>query len=271
MFNTFPDKFININDEKIVIRPIKAARDIDAAVALQEEIWGGGSGTLPDNFLKINTMVGGVSAGAFRKGSQLVGLVLSIVANLEGKHSQWSLRLGVQKEARNLKLGYWLKTYQKECCLSIGIKSIHWTFDPLEARNAHINLNNLGAKAIHFEKNMYPRSHSKLHQGLEPNDRIIIRWNLKKKLTAKKRPNIDLFKNIPIINNKVGLNSDTVRIEIPLDIQDLKENNINEAVKWRKETSLGFSYYFKEGFEPTHFYKDPKTSRCFYVLKKKQK
>jgi predicted GNAT superfamily acetyltransferase len=70
-----------------------------------------------------------------------------------------------------------LKFFQREEALGRGIRLVVWTFDPLETRNAHFNLNRLGAISRKYLGNFYGLTSSPLHRGL-PTDRLWAEWRL---------------------------------------------------------------------------------------------
>jgi len=75
-------------------------------------------------------------------------------------------------------VGVRLKLAQREEALARGVDLITWTFDPLQARNAQLNLRRLGARATEFLENLYGITSSALHYGL-PTDRLLVRWELR--------------------------------------------------------------------------------------------
>ena len=70
-----------------------------------------------------------------------------------------------------------LKLFQRDEALGRGIRLIQWTFDPLELRNAHFNLNRLGAICREYQPNLYGVTSSPLHRGLAT-DRLLVEWHL---------------------------------------------------------------------------------------------
>src|SRR6201987_2077827 len=107
----------------------------------------------------------------------MVGFTMALVG-IHGKtpylHSHMT---GVLPEYRARKIGRALKLFQREEALSRDIRLIEWTFDPLEMRNAHFNLNRLGAIARRYEPNLYGITSSPLHRGLAT-DRLVAEWYL---------------------------------------------------------------------------------------------
>ncbi len=107
--------------------------------------------------------------------------------------------LAVRKEYRNGGLGRRLKLMQREEALSRGIELIEWTFDPLEIKNAYLNIEKLGAIARRYNINQYGITSSPLQGGL-PSDRLIAEWWLRSKrvrIIAAKGKNSARFRRSP--------------------------------------------------------------------------
>ena len=105
------------------------------------------------------------------------GFVYSMAALKEGLPTQWSHMLGVTPDARDGGLGLALKLAQREHALRMGIDLIEWTYDPLQALNAHFNFAKLGVVVSEYEENIYGDSSSPLHRGT-PTDRFVAQWAL---------------------------------------------------------------------------------------------
>src|SRR5260370_12617025 len=84
---------------------------------------------------------------------------------------------GVHSEYRDRGVGRMLKLFQRSEALGRGIRLIQWTFDPLEVRNAHFNLNRLCPMCREYHRNLYGVTTSPLHRGLET-DRLLVEWHL---------------------------------------------------------------------------------------------
>jgi predicted GNAT superfamily acetyltransferase len=85
--------------------------------------------------------------------------------------------LAVRPSHRNRGLGMQLKWEQRREALSRGIRHMEWTFDPLEIKNAFINIHRLGAISREYRVNFYGVSSSRLQGGL-PTDRLLAEWVL---------------------------------------------------------------------------------------------
>ncbi len=105
----------------------------------------------------------------------MVGFVYSLPGIQDGKPTQWSHMLGVVDEFRNEGVGYDLKLLQRERTIAMGLDLIEWTYDPMQAMNAHLNFTKLGVVAQEYGENVYGESSSPLHQG-NPTDRFTAQW-----------------------------------------------------------------------------------------------
>jgi predicted GNAT superfamily acetyltransferase len=121
--------------------------------------------------------IGGQVIGAF-DGDTIVGFAMSLPGYRDGKPYLHSHMLAVREEYRNAGLGRRLKLAQRDDALARRIDLIEWTFDPLEIKNAHLNIARLGAIARHYKRDFYGPSTSPLQGGL-PTDRLVAEWWLR--------------------------------------------------------------------------------------------
>jgi len=181
-----------VSSEAIVIRRCQGLDELRACVALQKEIWNFTDAELvPLRMFVVADKVGGQVMGAF-DGDEMVGFALSVPGTRSGHVYLHSHMLAVRKERRNSGLGRRLKLLQREDALSRGIELIEWTFDPLEIKNAYLNIEKLGAIVRRYNINQYGLTSSPLQGGL-PSDRLIAEWWLKSSrvealLTTGKNP-----------------------------------------------------------------------------------
>ena len=181
-----------MSPDAIEIRRCQALDELRACIALQKEIWNFTDAELvPLRMFVVAEKVGGQVMGAFN-GSEMVGFALSVPGTRSGHVYLHSHMLAVRKEHRNGGLGRRLKLLQREDALSRGIELIEWTFDPLEIKNAYLNIEKLGAIARRYNINQYGITSSPLQGGL-PSDRLIAEWWLKSNrvetlLTTGKNP-----------------------------------------------------------------------------------
>ncbi len=168
----------------IVIRTCTTPEEFKACVLLQKEVWQFADIDLvPVRLFVVADKIGGRVIGAF-EGDHLVGFVMAIPGSRTGHPYLHSHMLAVGESHRNLGLGRQLKLAQREDALARGFELIEWTFDPLEIKNAFLNIERLGAIARRYTINQYGVSSSPLQGGL-PTDRLVAEWWLKsKRVTA---------------------------------------------------------------------------------------
>lgn len=163
--------------ERIVVRKCAGIEEFQRCVALEKEIWGEEDLEVePATLFVVAAETGGQVLGAF-DGERLVGYTLALVGFLNGTVFLHSHMTGVLGGYRDRGVGRALKLFQREEALGRGIRLIVWTFDPLEMRNAHFNLNRLGAISRKYLPNLYGVTTSPLHLGL-PTDRLWAEWQL---------------------------------------------------------------------------------------------
>ena len=117
---------------------------------------------------------GATLIGAFEPSGRMVGFAYAVVGMKAGKPMLWSHMTGVLPEYRG-GLGYRLKLAQRERALAQGYDLIEWTFDPMQAMNAHFNFAKLGGVVEEYAVNFYGESTSALHRGT-PTDRVVLSW-----------------------------------------------------------------------------------------------
>lgn len=188
--------------DSVVIRRCHGLEELRSCVALQKEVWNFTDAELvPLRMFVVAEKVGGQVMGAFA-GSDMVGFALSVPGTRSGHVYLHSHMLAVRKDHRNSGLGRRLKLLQREDALARGIELIEWTFDPLEIKNAYLNVERLGALARRYTINQYGITSSPLQGGL-PSDRLIAEWWLKSKrvetlLATGKNPSFDRHSDIAV-------------------------------------------------------------------------
>src|SRR5690242_4621416 len=176
--------------------------ELNACVALQKEVWKFDDVDLvPLRMFVVSQKIGGQLIGAF-DGAELVGFAFSIPGSRGGHAYLHSHMLAVRETWRNAGLGRRLKLAQRDDAIERGFELLEWTFDPLEIKNAHLNLSRLGAIARRYSINHYGYSSSPLQGGL-PTDRLVAEWWLRSKrvvnlLEEKQPPRFQIEKRIEV-------------------------------------------------------------------------
>ena len=166
--------------DSIVIRLCHDLEEMRACVALQKEVWNFSDAELvPLRMFVVADKIGGQIIAAF-DGREVVGFGLSIPGYRDGRSYLHSHMLAVRQNYRNAGLGRRIKLFQRDDALARGFELIEWTFDPLEIKNAYLNIERLGAIARRYNINQYGITSSPLQGGL-PTDRLVAEWWLKSK------------------------------------------------------------------------------------------
>ncbi|HSE31447.1 MAG TPA: GNAT family N-acetyltransferase [Pyrinomonadaceae bacterium] len=168
-----------------VIRECTSIEDFDTCISLQREAFG-----LPDleisprRHLIVSRQAGGWTLGAF-DGDRMVGFVHHLAAvSRDNEVFGYSHMMAVAKDYQNKGIGARLKWAQRERALGEGRDFIKWTWDPMQSRNAHFNLNRLGVVVEAFGDNFYgmdynadPTQEAEDRPGLQ-SDRLFASWRL---------------------------------------------------------------------------------------------
>lgn len=257
----------------VVIRELATHEERAEAVRIQDETWGAGfTERVPAAIFLIAQKTDGISAGAFSTGGRLLGFVFGITGIRDGRLIHWSDLLAVRADARGRHLGEALKMYQREHCRALGIETMYWSFDPLVARNAHLNLNRLGARVDEFVPDMYGTNTSSPLHALGT-DRFIAAWSVGA-VPVPLSSTASLLAGAPVV---AGGGSDgpdmreplpdtrAVAVRIPNDYHALVEADVERAQKWRSSTSRAFSHYLSRGYGVAAFVPD-RTDDATYLL-----
>ncbi len=259
----------------ITLRPFASLADYEACVELQRATWGRHfSDVVPLSILKVTQKAGGIAAGAFSPDGRLLAFVYGLAGWAGGRPFHWSHMLAVDAAGRDLGLGTRLKLYQREILLAAGVEEVRWTFDPLEARNAHLNFNHLGAEAAEYVEDMYEGEEgSELFAGIGT-DRFILSWKIASARVAgaladRRVGAAEPFRDAPVANPGAAIadlpGAPRVRVEIPASIQIFKAEHPDAAPSWRASTRRAFEHYLARGYRVEAFYRDA-DEKCFYGL-----
>jgi len=167
----------------IHIQPLTSLEHFKRCVVLQIEVWGYSDGdVIPRRVFVVAQRIGGQVIGAF-DGNTLIGFAMSLPGYRDGKPYLHSHMLAVLPQYRNLGIGRRLKLAQRDDAIVRGFHLMEWTFDPLEIRNAHLNIARLGVIVRRYQPDFYGPSSSPLQGGL-PTDRLYAEWWLRSERVA---------------------------------------------------------------------------------------
>jgi predicted GNAT superfamily acetyltransferase len=279
----------------IEIRACTGFEELEACVRLQVETWGyDEADVIPRRAFLVAQKIGGQAIGAFDSeisgatdeggARSLVGFALALPGVKTGVHGDaptlegtpaptsslgWktgrgepqaylhSHMLAVKEGYRNRGLGTQLKQEQRREALARGIRRMEWTFDPLEIKNAFLNIHKLGAIVCDYRVNFYGVSSSQLQGGL-PTDRLLAEWQLdspRVKAILEGRPAVAL-----VIEEQIQ-----VRIQIPASIYQWKatEAGRERALAVQSENRLKFQQAFSQGLAVLGFSLDAEGNGVF--------
>ncbi len=278
---------------KINIGPFRNPSDYNNCVEIQREVWRFEDiDIVPVATLMVIGEYGGILLGAYSSIGEMIGFACSLLGSIDGELIQHSHMLGVRTAYRNFNVGYKLKLAQRKEALKHKIRTITWTFDPMQPLNAYFNLGKLGAWADSYKENFYGETTSVLHRGL-PTDRLLVRWDLNAREVDRRLedgpPRRDLRKElrkVRCINSlhelvpgvpacsglKLNCTEPEFLFEIPYNLPDVKIRNLGVALEWQGKMRQVFRAYFKKGCVATDFWiaEDEGHQRAFYFLQKKK-
>jgi len=254
----------------VTIRRVATLSEYEECVAIERETWGGQfTESVPATILRISQEVGGVTAAAFDENERMLGFVFGITGVRDGELAHWSDLLAVRAAARDMGLGKRLKAYQRELLLEIGVHRMYWTYDPLVARNAYLNLERLGARVNEYRTNFYGDDTGSVIHAALGTDRFIVSWQLDEPLHI--RPNDESWSDVPLIDEKSrGILPDgpRVRIAIPDDIFAVIDANSPLAAQWRAVTRRAFMTYLDCGYRVAGFIRGADGNPGTYLLQR---
>ncbi len=241
--------------DNLLIRELDDPAEFETCVEIQREVWHfTDEEIVPSRLFVVARKIGGQAIGAF-DGDRMVAFALGIPGNRNGHPYMHSHMLAVRDAYRNSGVGRRLKLFQREEALSRGVELIEWTFDPLEIKNAFLNLEKLGAIARRYNINQYGSTTSPLHGGL-PTDRLTAEWWLKSRrvtmlLETGKRPEYTIEE----------------RAQVPAQIYEWKANHADRekaaAVQARNRDLLIEA--FRRGLSAVGYERDQQGNGAFLL------
>ena len=272
----------------MLIRSLTTLEECRQVVELERTVWGytDAEDIVPSAVLIVSVKRGGILLGAFDDRGVMKGFVYSIPAIKDGRPTQWSHMLGVLPDAREAGLGTKLKLAQRERALAMGVELIEWTYDPLQALNAHLNFARLGVVVEEYEENIYGESSSPLHRNT-PTDRFVAEWHLTRPHVERRIATLGQ----PVVRDRgvasaslvnpsrstgqkwpepgdANLESQERRllVEIPVGFGELQAAAPDLALAWRMSTRRIFQTYLSRGYRVVDFFLSLEAERGHYLL-----
>ena len=271
------------------LRDLDTLDDFDAVVRLQREVWGEDyDDHVPRSLFVVAVKTGGILIGAEDDTGRLVGFVFSVPGVRHGHALQWSHMLGVMPAARGQALGLRLKLAQRDRALAQGCDLIEWTYDPLLAANAHLNIRRLGCVAESYIENVYGASTSPLHAG-SPTDRFIASWHVASPHVARRVEAGAIVARdagigaapavLPTLPDgafrgpgepQLDHDAPRLRVEIPADFLRMLGAAPDLALAWRYASRRVFHTYFARGYRVVDVDAERGRERPSYLLARRE-
>ena len=274
------------------IRPVTDLADFAQVETLQQQVWHFASGAeiVPAHLLKGVADNGGLLLSAFDLHGVMVGFVFGFLACQGGRIKHHSHMMGILPEYQDCGLGFRLKCAQRQAVLRQDLDWVTWTYDPLEGRNAHLNIGKLGVVCTSYVEDMYGELRDSFNAGI-PTDRFQVDWWLCDQRVERRMrgDRVRLTAADALAQGAVRVNqtysadglrlpaesdlqscSNTMLIEIPGEFQAIKSANDEAARSWRLHTRELFIAYFDAGYAVIDFISDTTAGerRNYYVLER---
>lgn len=255
----------------ILIRELESVADLHLALALERETWEcTEADSMPLTIAVATRAAGAMWLGAFEN-AELAGFAFALPALKNGSMGFHSHMLAVRASSQGHGIGRALKIAQRERALSVGVKKMTWTFDPLRAANAHFNFSKLGVVCDDYRIDFYgPRTSSPLHAN--GTDRLWVTWPMAERSVEDRLrggdSRVEVFDALIHLDPLVRFNGDArpsesapapaltrhrTAIEIPGDIGRIEREDPALGREWRLATRRAFTQAINAGFVVTEF------------------
>jgi predicted GNAT superfamily acetyltransferase len=268
---------------RVQIRLLRTFDEFRACEDIQKEVWG--TQAVGSELMGVTQKYGGVVLGAL-VGNKVVGFIYALLARRHRRLIHWSHMMAVREGFRDRGLGLRLKLAHRRLALAQGLRSICWTYDPLQSRNASLNLVRLGVEVEEYIPDCYGRFPSLIEKGL-PSDRFVVNWRIASAMVqrhlAKGAPPAKAIAGLPRANETrfgsdgllentrlhLGLRTPRLLIEIPSHTDTMRSQALKLAIRWRQETRQLFQHYLAAGYRVAGFVPPSSATagKCFYVLR----
>lgn len=252
-------------------------------VNLQDLVWGPEPGeAVPTHLLIASARNGAMVLGAY-DGDDMVGCLYGLHALHAGRLTHLSHLLAVHPDYRGRGIGEALKWRQRELVLAQGIDTVTWTFDPLQALNARLNLSRLGGYSATYVRDYYGAMADSLNAGL-PSDRLVLTWRLDAPAVAARARGDYQAAASRAGEAAVALGSEPVRnglrapvpsphdaasvtavlVEVPANVAALKQQDAALALRWRLAVRAALEGLFAAGYVANDVLR--REGRSFYYV-----
>lgn len=267
----------------IEIRELNSYHEMKFVQNLEKDVWN--MEPIPLHQIITASQNGGLLLGAFVN-EEMIGFCYSFPGFLEGQNYLCSHMLGIHPSHQGKGVGVRLKQVQKELAYEKGYNLITWTYDPLETRNAYLNLSKLRAFCSIYMENCYGEMEDNLNRGL-PSDRFKVEWWINSSHISKRQEDymkqaqhifqwIQSKNHLPkLINIEQGLHciatmDQPILVPVPSSFQQVKNKDYELAIDWRFKTREIFQTLFSYQYVAVSLIKDTNELVHYYVFVKQQ-
>jgi predicted GNAT superfamily acetyltransferase len=249
-----------MSDPSVTIRECSSIEDFQQCIELERAVWKDEDiGIMPIRLYMISKACNAPTIGAFDVSGRLVGFVHTMIALMDRHVVYHSHLAAVVEDLRHQDIGFRMKLAQRQHAINAGVPLIIWTFDPLQSRNAHLNINKLGAVIRRYEVNYYSEGLSTVFDSNIPSDRVFAEW-----WVSSPRVKSVLDGNRPSVERQAK------SVLIPEDINKVRSRSIDEHLKWRIRVREDFQRALAGGLIVRGFERADGTSRYLLGSDEKQ-
>ncbi len=267
---------------RLQIRLLKGHKEFQECELIQKAVWG--SLGVSSEVMSVTQKYGGAVLGAVVRG-KIVGFIYAFLARRKSRLIHWSHMMAVEPRYRDLGLGFRMKLAHRRLALEQGLASICWTYDPLQSRNAALNISRLGGRVEDYLPDCYGHFPSLIEKGL-PSDRFVVNWRIASSAVERRlQEGVHLPRDLSLPRvNKTRLNAQgflenraislemrcpRLLVEIPANTDAMRVYSLRLARHWRMETRKIFQRYFVARYIVEDFLAPSSATegRCYYVLR----
>jgi predicted GNAT superfamily acetyltransferase len=245
-----------MSDPDVTIKECVTVDDFQQCIELERAVWKDDDiGIMPIRLYLISKACKAPTIGAFDQDGRLVGFVHTMLALIEKNVVYHSHLAAVLEDLRHKDIGYRMKLAQRQFAIEAQIPLIIWTFDPLQSRNAHLNINKLGAIIRRYEVNYYGEGLSSIFDSGVPTDRIFAEWWVSS-------PHVEAA----LAGNRPQAFSNDASVLIPDDINAVRARSVDDHLKWRLKAREDFLKHLGDGLIARGFERDSQSAQSRYLF-----
>ncbi len=256
----------------IAVEPLRSLEDFSACERLQRRLLGegAGAGILGVPALRSISDSGGLLLKVRQDGvtRELAGAVVDLAGMWDGFPALFCHLFCVSVDERGRGVGLALRQAERRDALADGVEVVREWVDPLRSRESHLLLNRLGAVGTVYARNVYGELSDRLHRGMAT-DRVCVEWWLRSPRTTalldEGRPSSYLRAGLhemvvatrttagpsgqrALSDVRADVDATNVLVEIPVDVELLRDEDPAEARRWRLGTREVFERLLASGY-----------------------